>query len=398
MRFILQDQKFNGHLSDAITTVDWECVDADTQYFTHAIHRYSGKFIPQIAKQVIELLTKPNDIVVDPYAGSGTTLLECSLSKRQSVGIDVNPLAILISKVKVTPVNDNRLKAFIERIEKNIQPLLSRRHGPSLFDLLTDTSFERVAAEVKGDYRLNDDWYKKWYVEENLFELIAIHRSLMQEKDEDCRNIGLVAFSDVLRKCSNANSSYPNVMFDKNRGEPSQASTSFLVRLREVVEAVSVLNEHIPPGPLPLVIRGDARCLPLKNDSVDAVVTHPPYIASIPYAEYGALSLTWLGHDPKSLDKELTGGRRSSKYVVDRFQEDFREMIRESYRILKPGKHLFMLLGNPTVRGKRVNLSEMALVLADQEGFKLAAKEARIGVNRRANLMGQEALIFLQKC
>jgi len=58
-----------------VKDLDWDCVGADTQYLTHNVHRYSGKFIPQIAEQVIDLLTKPGDPVLDPSCGSGTVLL-----------------------------------------------------------------------------------------------------------------------------------------------------------------------------------------------------------------------------------------------------------------------------------------------------------------------------------
>ena len=93
----------------SIQETNWEFADADTQYLTHNIHRYSGKFIPQIASRAIELLTIKGDVILDSYMGSGTTLLEASLRERNSIGIDLNPLAVLISKVKNTIVEDNDL-------------------------------------------------------------------------------------------------------------------------------------------------------------------------------------------------------------------------------------------------------------------------------------------------
>ena len=82
----------------------WDYTDANTQFLTHNIHRYSGKFIPQIAARAISLLTQPGDLVVDPYCGSGTTLLESALLGRRAVGVDLNPLAVLITRVKTTPI------------------------------------------------------------------------------------------------------------------------------------------------------------------------------------------------------------------------------------------------------------------------------------------------------
>ena len=72
-------------------------------------------------------------------------------------------------------------------------------------------------------------------------------------------------------------------------------------------------------------------------------------------------------------------------------------MLRESLRVLRPGAYLFMLLGDPTVRGNRIDLREMAKQNASSLGFSLAAEHHREGVNRRANLMGREALLFFRK-
>lgn len=99
----------DNSLIEKIASIDWEFSDADTQYLTHNIHRYSGKFIPQIAQQAIQLLTNPGDTILDSYMGSGTTLLEAQLSNRNAIGVDLNPLAVLISQVKNLRVSDNDL-------------------------------------------------------------------------------------------------------------------------------------------------------------------------------------------------------------------------------------------------------------------------------------------------
>src|SRR5438094_710260 len=96
-------------IASAAADLDWEQLTSDTRYLTHGIHRYSGKFIPQIAGQAIELTTAPGDLVLDPYVGSGTTLLESALRGRRSIGVDLNPIACLVARVKVTPVDSEVL-------------------------------------------------------------------------------------------------------------------------------------------------------------------------------------------------------------------------------------------------------------------------------------------------
>ena len=137
--------------------------------------------------------------------------------------------------------------------------------------------------------------------------------------------------------------------------------------------------------------------MPLEDCSVDAVISHPPYIGSVPYAEYGLLSLKWLGADPKALDRELTGGRRQSSDVVSRFRDGYGLMLREASRVLRPSRHVFLMVGNPVVKGEKIDLAKMSIELAGANGLRLVASTVRTGGNRRANKMGEEYLLFFQK-
>jgi len=382
-------------LPEKVASLDWNCWEAETQYLTHAIHRYSGKFIPQIARQAVELVTEPGEVVLDPYCGSGTTLLECLLSNRRSIGVDLNPLAVLISHVKTTPIEEKTIQDFVVQTEDYLASVFD--HTGSLFGSSQNTPYD-ARGEAKKDWRYTDPWFNKWFQKETLCELICIHQKLIHETNVHCRNIGLLAFSDILRKCSNAHHSYPNVMFDKTSKQVPAAVPEFLRRLKEVSSAVVELWSVLKgPVLLPRVILGDARALPIPDSSIDSIVTHPPYIGSIPYAEYGLLSLVWLGHDPRKLDFQLTGGRRQSPRVVERFKEGFADMLCEAGRVLKPGKIMALLVGNPLVKGNRVDLAEMAKSLAPRAGFHCVVAHTRAGTNRRANLMGEESLLFFQR-
>ena len=88
----------------------------DTSYATHGFHKYPAKFIPQLAKRCIEENTKINEIVCDPFMGCGTTLIESLVSGRKTVGVDINPVAYLISKVKTNPIHPDKLKNETDKI------------------------------------------------------------------------------------------------------------------------------------------------------------------------------------------------------------------------------------------------------------------------------------------
>lgn len=374
-----------GYAAAEIGSIDWNFRDADTGYFTHAIHRYSGKFIPQIAGQAIDLLTRPGDLIVDPYCGSGTTLVEAAVRGRRAIGIDMNPLAVLIARVKTTPIDREMLEHFRRKLEMFVQRIEA------------DGLFQSAPSErVRADARQSDPWYNKWFQRRNLSDLVALYNEICDEPDERLRNVGLVAFSDVLRRASNAHQGYPNVMFDKRGGERPRPGRAFLKSLVASVEAIASLPVEASWEDVE-AMEGDARKLDIADGIVDAVITHPPYVASIPYAEYGALSLRWLGHDPKSIDRKLTGGLRQSRKVLERFTKDYGEMIFEAARVTRPGGHLFTLVGNPTIRGELVDLAAMTREHAAAAGFETVAIATRSAENRRANKMGDETLLVFQR-
>lgn len=386
----------NDELYKAIHNCDWEFSDADTQYLTHNIHRYSSKFIPQIAGKVIELLTEPKDLILDSYMGSGTTLLEAMLRDRNSIGVDLNPLAVLISKVKTTTVSFED----IEEIYSKLIPFVDYLATGGQLSLMSK-SFDELNINdqiEKNDWRINNAWYCKWYQSDVLMQLVQIYSCIEIIENEKAKNIALVAFSDILRKSSNANSKYPNVMYDKSAKKKHLPAKPFLDALNHVIEAVIALSRRMENRSYTTnIMLHNNLNLPIDSESVDAIISHPPYISAVPYAEYGSLSLTWLGFDCKELDSELTGGRRHSTQVVSRFSKDYRKYFIESYRVLKPDKYMFLMVGNPTARGEIIDLKELSKEYAKDAGFMHIGTAIRHGQNRRGNKMGDEYLLFFQK-
>lgn len=383
-------------LITSIQSTDWEFTDSDTQYLTHNIHRYSGKFIPQIAGKAIELLTNPQDLILDSYMGSGTTLLEAALRGRNSIGVDLNPLAVLISKVKTTVVTSDDLTELSDLLI----PFVSRMTSDGQISLLEEPFDEELCNSQfeNNSWRLNDPWNTKWYQEDVLFQLTRIYSVIEVIKSEPARNIALVAFSDILRKSSNASSKYPNVMFDKNAPKKPLPAKAFIDSLNHVMSCViEMSNKCRNSNTSTTAILHNNLDLPIESDSIDAIISHPPYIAAVPYAEYGSLSLEWLGHSCKELDGELTGGKRHSKKVVSRFSEDYEKYFLESYRVLKTGHYMFLMVGNPVSHGEKVELDVMTIEFAEKAGFVHVATAIRHGQNRRGNKMGDEYLLFFRK-
>lgn len=377
----------------AVESSDWEYVNAETQCLTHNVHRYSGKFIPQIAARAIEILSKEGDTILDPYCGSGTTLLEAALLGRNSIGIDLSPLAALIAKVKTTPIESSVLGEQVARLQKAVSEREAQTSKP--LPLFSSENLEQ-SADLDENEKWGDEWFRKWFNDQALTDLLFLEAQIQNVADQDIRNLVKVAFSDILRKSSNAASGYPNVMFDKRRPERPRPLRPFLRSLVKASQMVRELQGTTLSKHHPKIINASSTDMPVEDDSVDAIVTHPPYIGSIPYAEYGLLSLKWLGHDPKTLDRALTGGRRQSKDVVERFAADYQIFMKECHRTLKPRKFAFFMVGNPVVKGEKIDLRKMTIDFAESAHLELVATAERVGVNRRANKMGSEFLLFFQ--
>lgn len=98
----------------AVFGIDWNFTTADTGDFTHGFHPYPAKFIPQISRTLIDLFTMPGDTVADIFCGSGTTLVEAVRAGRDAIGIDANPLATLIARVKGRPLNERERAAVVD--------------------------------------------------------------------------------------------------------------------------------------------------------------------------------------------------------------------------------------------------------------------------------------------
>lgn len=381
-------------VAKSVSQESWDYPDVDTQHLTHGIHRYSGKFIPQIASRAIKILTKPGELVLDPYCGSGTTLLEAALLGRGAVGLDLNPLAVLIAAAKTTRIRIDLLESLVASVHVDLSFLdLERPRLPR--DAGLDGTDLRCAAV--RDRRLTDEWFTKWYEPGVLEELLMIDHLVSRLENPQLRNVARVAFSDILRRCSRAHSGYPNVMFDRNAPARSAPGPLFLRTLRSICRTVASLWSSSADLENVVVKQGTASKLSVADDSVDAIITHPPYVGSIPYAEYQALSLKWIGADSKALDRALTGGRRLASDVVGRFRQSYGEMWLECARVLRPGRCAFVMVGNPVVRGGTVDLALMSTELAHLAGLQLVTEAQRQGINRRANKMGVEHLLFFRK-
>ena len=351
----------------------------ETAYITHGYHRYPAKFIPQIVFRLAEKYTKKNDLIVDPFGGCGTTMVEAKVMGRKSIGVDINPVAVLIAKVKSTPIDPLKLeKEFIDLKYK-----LSSYNSKTKIKIL---EHERI------DY---------WFKPEEKRKLAFILSEISKIKNQDVRDFFYCGFSNILKNCSiwMQKSNKPTRDFKKKPSEPFQAFyRQIKMMLRGNAKFYELLKEKNNLKTFCKIYCTDARKIPTKNNTVSLIVTSPPYVTSYEYADLHQLSALWFEYTKNISDfrKRFIGTSHNgvkeiilNSKIAEKIKQDlekknkklakevtiyFSEMnqcFKEMKRILKKNGQACIVIGNTSLKGVEILNAEVFAEQMQNLGFKI---------------------------
>jgi DNA modification methylase len=247
----------------------------NTAEFTHPLHRFPAKFVPQIPGWALDQFATSGSTTLDPFMGSGTTLVEGALRGGTCIGIDLDPLACLIAAAKTNSIPINRLEALGRELDKGIH-------------LGTVTARPPMA-----DIRNFSHWFSKtaWEDLQRLRHVILKVGCSCQERD-----FLLAVFSSVLRWVSNADDQSHKTYVSHTRPKtPPQVFPTFWRALSKATDGCRELQAKKAPDSQTEVRLGDARDTQLESGSIDLVVTSPPYLDSVDYMYNFMLEYFWLG-------------------------------------------------------------------------------------------------------
>lgn len=361
---------------------------SQTTAFTHDYHRYPAKFIPQIVRKLIEdYAPNKNQVVCDPFGGCGTTLVEAKILGHDSVGFDINPVAKLITQTKTTPINPKTLikqsAKFLEYYDETLP--ITHEHHPRI---------------------------GYWFDQEMVQELDRIYFSIKKIKNHNVRRFFLCAFSHNLKNCSRWLMKSIKPTIDKDKIFPNPKETflrhlNSMIRKNEQFYSSLVQSGYINAS-AKMYRRDSTKTLPLDSNSVDLIVTSPPYVTSYEYADLHQLSLLWFGDDPKHFKKwhhfsegfidfrrnfigtsskaemngdfnsvighqivnDLVAVERPLAVDVANYFLDMKKVFSEMHRILKPGGKACTIIGNTNLRGVEISNAQVAAEQMQAAGFK----------------------------
>ena len=305
----------------------------DPKYATHGLHAYKGKFYPQLAKSLLNISGVPvGGKILDPYCGSGTTLVEAMLNGFAGYGCDFNPLAAKIAKAKTgiltlpRHVVDHAIRSVLDRV-------VLRGTG-------YDVSLDQFPKELHRE--LHD-----WFPEKVLFKLNWLLAQIRLLGNPTIVDFLEVTLSSVVREVSQQD---PSDLRIRRRKEPLEDAPVFELFVDRLKHAHLRLQKYWAvagrqPGEMiePKVVEGDSRLyqtfdlLGLERQSVDAVVTSPPYATALPYIDTDRLSLLAIMGIPSkfrsNLEENLTGSREIRKTERDAFEATLMD-DKEAYSLL----------------------------------------------------------------
>lgn len=366
------------------------CTQKDTKYITHGYHRYPAKFIPQLASRLINELTSYGNLVIDPFMGSGTALIEAKVLGRPSVGVDINPVAYLISKAKLTPIEPRALDKEWKILRHKIT---FKKPDTDLFlKFENETIFPNIPDHNRIDY---------WFRPDTKETLGMIYASIKKILDENIQRFFLCGFSHILKNCSIwlMKSNKPTRDFEKVIPDPIEIfdkHVRFMIKKNtdfwNLLQRNGTLTCYANP------YQGDARKVPVANNSAALVVTSPPYVTSYEYADLHQLSAIWFGYAGNLAEfrKSFIGSAHNDKYEIiigseigkrtvedlkinktgkDRevaiYFSEMREAFLEMYRYLKYGGKACIVIGDTAFKNVPVLNAEVFVEQMINIGFRI---------------------------
>lgn len=348
-----------------LEAIDWDFNKAKTQYLTHGLHPYPAKYIPQIPNALIQELSSVGDTVLDIFSGSGTTIVEALLLKRNAIGVDANPLAVMIGEAKTTAFTNGEqleLNTLVARAEDYASQLAGEEPN-----LLAENGFKSTG--FRPDHKATYFWFEDFVVEE-LAEIKSWCDSLTHESS---KIIAITAFSSIIVTVSKQDSDTRYVRREKNI-KPGDTFKKFARALHSSIFAAEELTDLVED-------RFERRfiCSSLLENpdvgEVDLVVCSPPYPNAYSYHLYHMTRMVWLGMDQPKFKKEEIGSHRkySSKSAnaatVETFYSEMSQIFRWLFNHLKSGGYACFVVGDSTIRGEKIDNTSLLSDAACSEGF-----------------------------
>ena len=357
--------------------------------YPRTVHPFPARMASEVALDALVGLT-PGSTVLDPMCGSGVVVRKAIDAGHVGIGLDIDPLAVLMTKV------------WTSKMSQSIRPDLGSETAEKARTLI-DTDINIELPWIDHD-QPTKDYIDFWFLpgqRRQLRALISASRELRGQR----KDLANLALSRIIVTKSNGAS----VAADTSHSRPHRVKTEndfdvFQGFVRSFERLVRILRDS-PVEFSGRVRPGDARTLHgIKTASVDAVVTSPPYLNAIDYLRGHKLSLVWLGYSISQISGVKTLGvgtpgqrkRRESDRLIEivhsamdgdsptgirrmvmRYASDMKSCLRQAHRVLRPGGYAVYVVSNSVLRGTAIDTAEIVIQAASDAGFQFEERYSR---------------------
>ncbi|MFQ3579370.1 MAG: DNA methyltransferase, partial [Bacteroidales bacterium] len=325
-------EKVNGENSDYLYIQHKNRTRSVNQYLTHWFYPYKGKFHPQMIRALLNILK----------IQKGETVLDPFVGSG-TPAVEAMLLGINCIGYDISSVCNLISKSKTESIDV-IDEIIKKRNSI----LHNEKEVEKLyIGKVRNFYKVAE----------------------------------LIAYSDNARRGRE---------FSQAFKENVIKMTNSLMDLKEIKEQLGLDFGKV------IIEKKDARCLPLENNSIDGIITSPPYSIALNYVENDAHALEALGYDLKKVKEDFIGVRGNGLEKFELYETDMKKAYSEMYRVLKPQKYCAIVIGNVTFQGKEVNTTQNVIEHCRDIGFSLENKIEKI-IYGLYNIMQKEYILIFRK-
>jgi DNA modification methylase len=365
------------------------------------IHPFPARMAPGIALEALGD-RKMALRVLDPMAGSGTVLAVARAKGHHAFGTDLDPLAVLLAGVWTRTVDARQIKdkasEVLERARAQFQVLRPGAAYPARSDKETRR------------------FIRYWFDDYARRQLAALAGAIGRVHDDSTRDALWCGFSRlIITKSSGA-----SLAMDLSHSRPHKSFKSAPVKpFNRFIAGVNTVVSNCPQagshelGPPTVVKHGDARSLNVASESIDLVLTSPPYLNGIDYLRCSKFSLVWMGHTVSELRQiraESVGTEASLQEALDapwvkalikqlrltpalssrdtallsRYVWDMSGALGEVSRVLRKGGRAVYVVGDSTSKGTFIRNSAIVSAVAERQGLSFVSRHSRaLPANRR---------------
>jgi DNA modification methylase len=375
----------------------------------HRLHPYLGKFIPQLVEWFLSRYFKPDEVILDPFMGSGTTLVQGNEMKMHTIGIDISPFNCLIANVKTTKYDVNKARAEILEVEKRVTNFSKRLLGEQIptLPLFPDDKLDELKVSLLAECK--SQYLRDWFAPRALLEMLYYRRLIPHYEYQDLLRVVLSRAVRSSRLVPHYDLATPKAPLPVGEEYWCRKHNRNCVPIDNCITKIHAYSsdtarrlaefDKLRSDKSVTIIQGDSRLVnfkaelsktPIANHLIDGIFTSPPYVGQIDYHDQHIYAYE-LFDLPCQDELEIGPKKRGkSKQAQKDYIDGIVAVLRNTYPVLKDDGKVFI------VANDRFQLYPE---IAKLSGFKIVEEFHRAVTKRteQGDNPYQETIFFMMK-